>query len=187
MWHSLWFLCHVLESNLSIFGFGNTTGVARNNFPILLSQRKKSWSCEQTYQGFAEAVPKNCLTLITLTLNKSAIFWSICVWELFEYEEGKFVFEHSEDSWLESTKTVISHLKFDEFCCLSRDTVRPSTFIVKFYTLITSLLNTIKFLLTFDFWFVNMLCITANKGCKSSGLGHQEISWWFGGYYSIFC
>ena len=62
MCHSLWFLCHVLESNLSTFGFGNTTGVARNNFPMLLSQRKKSWSCEQIYQGFTEAVPKNCLT-----------------------------------------------------------------------------------------------------------------------------
>ena len=62
MWYSLWFLCHVLESNLSTFGFGNTTGVTRNNFPMFLSQRKKSWSCEQIYQGFAEAVPKNCLT-----------------------------------------------------------------------------------------------------------------------------
>ena len=54
---------------------------------------------------------------ITLTLNKSAIFWSISVWELFEYEEGKFVFEHSEDSWLECLKTVFSHFKFDEVCC----------------------------------------------------------------------
>ena len=124
---------------------------------------------------------------ITLTLNKSAIFWSICVWELFEYEEGKFVFEHSEDSWLGCMKAVFSHLKFDEVCCLSWDAVSPSTSIVKFYTLITSLPVPIKFLLTSDFWFVNMLCITANKGCKSSGPGHQEISWWFGGYYSIFC
>ena len=108
------------------------------------------------------------------------------MWELFEYEEGKFVFEHSEDTWLGCMKAVFSHLKFDEVCCLSWDAVSPSTSIVKFYTLITSLPITIKFLLTSDFWFVNILCITANKGCKSSGPGHQEISWWFGGYCNVF-
>lgn len=118
LWHSLWFLCLVLESNLSTFGFGNTTGVARNNFPMLLSQRKKSWSCEQIYQGFTEAVPKNCLT--EFPNNIDIIYqqsFGQYVWELFEYVEGKFVFEHSEDSWLECLKTVFSHFKFDEVCC----------------------------------------------------------------------
>ena len=153
LWHSLWFLCLVLESNLSTFGFGNTTGVARNNFPRLLSQRKKSWSCEQIYQGFTKAVPKNCLT--EFPNNIDIIYqqsFGQYVWELFEYVEGKFVFEHSEDSWLGCMKTVFSHLKFDEVCCLSWDAVSPSTSIVKFYTLIKSLLITIKFLLLmFDF------------------------------------
>ena len=63
---------------------------------------------------------------ITLTLNKSAIFWSISVWELFEYEEGKFVFEHSEDTWLECMKTVLAISSLMKFVvCLGMQSVLP--------------------------------------------------------------